>query len=175
MRDWESSALPHVSLVSVTQPWTWELLITLPTRVHLVKGMVFPVVMYGCELDHKEGWALKNWCFWTVVLEKILESPLDFKEIKPVNPRGNQPWIFIGRTDAEAEAPIFWPPDVKSQSLEKTLMPAKMEGRRRGWQRTRWLDWHHQLKGHESGQTLGDSEGHGSLACIHGVAKSDTA
>ena len=93
------------------------------------------------ELDHKESWALKNWCFWTVVLEKTLESPLDCKEIQPVHPRGNQSWIFIGRTDAEAEAPILWPPYVKSHSLEKTLMPAKMEGRRRrGWQWMRMLD-----------------------------------
>ena len=93
------------------------------------------------ELDHKEGWAPKNWCFWTVVLEKTLESPLDCKEIQPVHPKGNQPWIFIGRTDAEAEAPIHWPPDAKSDSLEKTLMLGKIEGRRRrGWQRKRWLD-----------------------------------
>ena len=71
------------------------------------------------ELDHKEGWRPKNWCFWTVILEKTLESPLDCKEIKPVNPKGNQPWIFIKRTDAEAEAPILWPPDVKSQLIGK--------------------------------------------------------
>ena len=71
------------------------------------------------ELDHKEGWALKNWCFWTAVLEKTLESPLDCKEIQPVNPKGNQPWIFIGRTDAEAEAPILWQPDVMSQLIGK--------------------------------------------------------
>ena len=71
------------------------------------------------ELDYKESWALKNWCFWTVVLEKTLESPLDCKKIKSVNPKQNQPWIFIGRTGAEAETPIFWPPDVKSQPIEK--------------------------------------------------------
>ena len=71
------------------------------------------------ELNHKEGWVLNNWCFWTVVLEKTFESPLDSKEIKPVNPEGNQSWIFIGRTDAEAEAPILWPPDVKSQLIGK--------------------------------------------------------
>ena len=89
--------------------------IILSTKVHLVKAMVFPVVMYGCECwPIKEGRMLKNWCFWTVVLEKTLESHLDNKEIKPVNPKENQPWIFIGRTDAEAEAPILWPPDVKS-------------------------------------------------------------
>ena len=71
------------------------------------------------EMDHKEGWALKNWCFWIVVLEKTLESPLDCKEIKPVNPQQNQPWIFIGRTDAEAEAPILWPPDAKTLLIGK--------------------------------------------------------
>ena len=91
------------------------------------------------ELDHKESWALRNWCFWTVVLEKTLESPLDCKEIQPVNPKRNQSWIVIGRTDAEAETPILWPPDVKN--LEKILMMGKIEGRRRrGWQRMRWLD-----------------------------------
>ena len=103
------------------------------------------------ELDNKKGWALKNWCFQTVVLEKTLESPLDCKEIRPVNPKGNQPLIFIGRIDAETEAPILWPPDVKLQyfgylmqradSLEKTLMLGKMESRRsRGRQRTRWVE-----------------------------------
>ena len=75
--------------------------------------VVFPVVMW--ELDHKEGWALKNWCFQTMVLVKTLESPLDWKEIKPVNPKENQPWVFIGRTDAETDIPVLWLPDVKSQ------------------------------------------------------------
>ena len=93
------------------------------------------------ELDHKEIWALKNWCFWIMVLEKTLESPLDGKEIKPVNPKGNQSWIFIGRTDAEAETPILWPPDVKNWLIWKTMMLGKIEGgRRREWQRMRWLD-----------------------------------
>ena len=92
------------------------------------------------ELDHKEGWAPKNWCLWTVVL-KTLESPLDCKEIKPVNPTGNQPWIFIGRTDNEAEAPILGHLSQRADSLEKTLMLGKIEGRRkRVWQRMRWLD-----------------------------------
>ena len=91
--------------------------ITLPTKVHLVKGMVFPVVMYGWELDYKESWVPKNWWFWTVVLEKTLESPLDCKEIQPVNPKGNQSWIFIGRTDAEA--PKLWPSDVKNRLTGK--------------------------------------------------------
>ena len=93
------------------------------------------------ELDYKKSWELRNWCFWTVVLEKTLESPLDCKEIKPVNPKGNQSWIFIGRTDAEAEIPIVWPPDAKNWHIWKTLMLGKIEGmRRRGWQRMRWLD-----------------------------------
>ena len=90
--------------------------ITFLTEVCLVKAMAFPVVIFGWmwELDHKESWVPKNWCFWTVVLEKTLESPLDCKEIKPVNPKGNQSWMFIGRTDVEAEAPILWPPDAKN-------------------------------------------------------------
>ena len=91
------------------------------------------------KLDHKEGWAPKNWCSWTVALEKTLESPLDCKEIKPVNQKGNQPWIFIGSTDTEVEAPILWSPDVKSWLTEKTLMLGKIEDkRRRGQQRMRW-------------------------------------
>ena len=109
--------------------------ITLPKNVHLVKTMVFPVVMYGCELDHKESWVPKNWCLWTVVLEKTLESPLDCKEIQPANLKGNRCWIFIERTDVEAETPILWLPDAKNWLiLEKTLM---IEGGRkrgnRGW------------------------------------------
>ena len=91
------------------------------------------------ELDNKEDWVTKNWCLWTVVLEKTIENLLDSKEIKPVNLKGNQPWILIGRTDAEAEAPILWPPDAKQAvSLEKTLMLGKIEGRGRVWERVRW-------------------------------------
>ena len=86
--------------------------ITLLTKVCLAKVMVFPAVMYGCELDHKESWAPKNWCFWTVALEKTLESPLYCKEIQPVHPEGDQSWVFIGRTDVEA--PILRPPDAKN-------------------------------------------------------------
>ena len=90
------------------------------------------------ERDRKEGWVTKNWCFWIVVLEKTLESSLDCKNTKLVNPKGNQPWIFIRRTDAEA--PVLWPPDGKSHSLEKTLMLGKIEARRRGQPKMRWLD-----------------------------------
>ena len=93
------------------------------------------------ELDCEESWAPKNWSFWTVVLEKTLESPLDCKEIQPVHPRGDQSCVFIGRIDTEAEAPIFWSPHSKCWSLEKTPMLGKIESRRRrGWQRMRWLD-----------------------------------
>ena len=93
------------------------------------------------ELDYKERGALKNWCFWTVVLEKTLESPLECKKIQPVYPKGNQSWIVIGRTDAETEIPVLWPPDAKNWLIWKTLMLGKIEGRRRrGWQRMGWLD-----------------------------------
>ena len=104
--------------------------------------MVFSIVMYGYELDYKESWAPKNWwCFWTMVLEKTLKSPLYCKEIQPVSPQGNQSWIFIGRTDVEAEAPILWPPDVKNWLLGKDPDAGKIEGRsRRVWHRMRWLD-----------------------------------
>ena len=92
------------------------------------------------ELDYKESWVPRNWCFWTVVLEKTLEGPLDCKEIQLVHPKGNQSWIFTGRTDAEAEAPNFGHLMWKADSVEKTLVLGKIEGRRRQWQRTRWLD-----------------------------------
>ena len=90
------------------------------------------------ELNHKEGWVVNNWCFWTVVLEKSLESPLDYKEIKPVNPKGNQPWIFIGRTDAESEASLLWPPDTKSQLIRKD--PDAGKDWRQEKKMMRWLD-----------------------------------
>ena len=94
--------------------------ISWPTKVHLVRAMVFPVVMYGCESwTIKESWAPKNWCFLTVLLEKTLESPLTFKDIKSVNPQGNWSWIFIGRTNTEAEMPIFWLTDMKNWLIEK--------------------------------------------------------
>ena len=113
------------------------------------------------ELYYKESWALKNWYFWTVVLEKTPESLLDCKEIQAVHPKGNQPWIFIGRTDVEVYTPLLWPPDVKNWVIEKTLMLGKIEGRRRD----EMVGWHHWLNGHEFKQTLGDVDGQGSLAC----------
>ena len=142
--------------------------ITLLTKVCLVKVMVFPVVMYGCqELYHKESRAPKNWCFPTVVLEKTLESSLDCKEFKPVNLRGNHPWILAGRTDAEAELQYFGHLMQTADLLAKTLMLGKTESRRRGQQRVRWLDGITIRNGLELGQTLGDGE-------VHGVTKSDT-
>ena len=120
--------------------------------------------MWG--LDHKEGWVLKNWCFWTVVLEKTLESALDCKELQPVNPKGNQFWIFIKMTDAEAEAPMLWQLDVKSQFIGRDLDVGKDWGQEeKRVTEDEMVGWHHQLHGHELEQTLGDSQGQGSLAC----------
>ena len=117
------------------------------------------------ELDYKESWVRKNWCFWTVVLEKTLESPLDRKEIKPVNPKTNQPWIFIGRTGAEAEAPLLWPPDERNWLVEKDLEVWKdwrQEENRTTEDET--VGWHHLLSGREFEQTLGDGDGQENLS-----------
>ena len=116
------------------------------------------------ELDLKGSWALKNWCFWTVMLEKTFESPLDSKEIKTVNPKGNQPWIFIRRTDTEAL--ILWPPDVKSWLIGKDPDAGKDRGQEeKGVTEDRMVRRHHWLNGYEFKQIPGDSEGQGSLAC----------
>ena len=137
--------------------------ITLPTKVHLVKAMVSPVVMYGCELDCEESWVPKNWCFWTVVLEKTLKSPLDCKEIKPINPKGNQFSIFIGRT--VAEGPILCPPDVKKWLIWKDPDAGKDWRREeKGMTEDEMVGWHHQLYGRPFEQTLGVVDGQGSLA-----------
>ena len=125
--------------------------IILPTKVHLVKAMGFPVVMYECEgWTINESWEPKNWCFWTVVLEKTLESPLDCKEIQPVHPKGNQSQIFIGRTDAEGETPVFWPPDVKSWLIWKDPDAGKDWRREeKGTTEDDMVGCHHRLNGHE--------------------------
>ena len=118
------------------------------------------------ELDYKESWALKNWCFWTVVLEKTLESPLDCKEIQSVHPKEDQSWVFIGRTNVEAETPILWPPDVKSWLIWKD--PDAGKDRRReekGMKEDETVGWHHWLNGHEFGWTPGVAVGQGALAC----------
>ena len=118
------------------------------------------------ELDYKEGWAPKKWCFWTVVLEKTLESPLDCTEIKPVNPKRNQPWIFIGRTVGEDEVSIPWPPDSKSQLTGKDPDAGKDWGQKeKGVTEDEMVEWHHRLSGHEFVETPADGEGQGSLAC----------
>ena len=118
------------------------------------------------ELDYKESWVPKNWWFWSVVLEKTLESPLNCKEIQPVHPNGNQCWIFIGRTDVEAETPILWPPDMKSWLIWNDPDAGK-DWRREEKAMTKHMmvGWHHWLDGHEFKQALGVAEGQGSLAC----------
>ena len=132
--------------------------ITLSTKVHLVKAMVFPVCMTGFPSSHvwmwelhcEESWALKNWCFWTVVLEKTLESPLDCKEIQPVHPK-DQFWEFVERTDVEAETPIFWPPDAKSCLIWKDPDVGKDWRQENGTTEDEMVWWHHRLNGHEFG------------------------
>ena len=117
------------------------------------------------ELDYKESWALKNWYFWTVVLEKTLESPLDSKEIKLVHPTGNQSWISIGRIDAEAETPILWPPDRKNGPIWKDPDTWKDQRWEKGTTEDEMFGWHHQLDGHVFAQALGFGDGQGSMVC----------
>ena len=128
------------------------------------------------ELDHKESWAPKNSCFWTVVLEKPLQSPLDCKEIKPVNPKGNQSWIFIGRADAEAEASVLWPPDEKNCLVGKNPYSGKdWRQEEKGLTEDEMVWWHHWLDGHDCEQTPGVGDGQVSLACCSpwGLKESD--
>ena len=146
-----------------------RILATWPTKVHLVKAMVFPVVMYGC--------APKNWYFWTVVLEKTLESPLDCKEIQPVHSEGDQPWDFFGRNDAKAETPVLWPPHVKSWLIGKDSDAGRDCGQEeKGTTEDEMDGWHHWLNGCESEWTLGVGDGQGGLACCDswGHKESDT-
>ena len=151
--------------------------ITLPTKVHLVKAMVFPVVMWMWELDCEESWVLKNWFFWTVVLEKILASPLNCKEIQPDHSKGDQFWVFIGRTDAGAETPILWPPHVKSWVFGKDPDAGRDWGpAEKGTTEDEMAGWHHRLDGHKFEWTLGVGDGQGGLACCDswGHQESDT-
>ena len=118
------------------------------------------------ELDYKESWALKNWCFWTVVLEETLEGPLDYKKIKSVRPKGNQSWIFTGRTDAEAEPPILWPPDGNSRLIGKDSDAGKdWRWKEKGMTEDEMVGWHHGLDGHEFEQALRVGDRQGSLGC----------
>ena len=131
--------------------------ITLLTKVCPVEAVVFPVVMYGCE-----RWTInkpKNWCFWTVLLEKTVESPLDCKEIQPVHPKGNQFWIFTGRTDAKAKTPILWPPDAKSWLTGKDSDAGKDWRKEKGMTEDDMVEWHHWLDGHEFEQAPGVGDG----------------
>ena len=140
--------------------------ITLPTKVHQAHGFSSGHV-WMWELDYKESWAPpKNWCFWTVVLEKTLKGPLDCKEIQPVHPKGNQSWIFIGMTDAETEAPVLWIPNVKSQLIRKDPDAEKdWRQEEKGMTEDEMGGCYHWLDGHEFEQALGDGEGQGSLVC----------
>ena len=118
------------------------------------------------ELDYKESWAPKNWCFWTLVLEKTQESPLDCKEIQPVHPKGDQSWVFIGRTDAKAETPIVWPPHAKSWLIGKAPDAGRDLGKEeKGTTEDEMVGWHHWFNGHEFEWTPGVGDGQGGLAC----------
>jgi len=137
--------------------------VTLSTKVRLVmtSGHV-----WMWELDCKESWAPKNWCFWSVVLEKTLESLLDCKEIQPVHPKGDQSWVFIGRTDAETETPILWPPHAKSWLFGKDPDAGKDWGQEeKGRTENKMVGWHHQFNGHVFGWTPGVGDGQGGLMC----------
>ena len=150
--------------------------ITLLRKVHLVKAMASSSYVWMWEVDHKESWVPKNWCFWIVVLEKTLESPLDWKEIKPVNPKGNQSWIFTGRDDAEAEAPILWLPDAKKWLTGKYPDAGKdWRQEEKGPTEDKLVGWYHWLDGREFEQALKVGEGQGSLACYspHGRKELD--
>ena len=126
------------------------------------------------ELDYKESWAPKNWCFWTVVLEKILESPLDNKEIQPVHPKGNQSWMFIGRTGAKAETPVLWPPDVKRWLIGKDPNAGKdWRQEEKGLTEDEVVGWHNWLSGHNFGQALDVGDREAWLVAVHGVTESD--
>ena len=149
--------------------------ITLSTKVHLSQGYGFSSGhAWMWELDFKESWALKNWCFWTVVLEKTLESPLDCKEIQPVHPKGDQSWVFIGRTDFEAATPILWPPDVKSWLIGKDPDAGKDQGQEeKGTTEDELVGWHHRLNGHGlSGLQELVMDREAWRAADHGVTKS---
>ena len=140
--------------------------ITLPTKVSLVKVMVFPVVMFGCEFYSKESWAPKNWCFWTVVLEMTLESPLDCKEIQPVHSKGDQPWVFFERNDAKAETPVLWPPHTRSWLIARDPDAGMDWGQEdKGTTEDEMAGWHHRLDGCEFEWTPGVGDGQGGLVC----------
>ena len=139
----------------------------LPTKVHLVKAMVFPFGhVWMRELDCEEGWVPKKWCFWTLVLEKTLESTLDCKEIQPVHSKGDQPWDFLGRNAVKAETPVLWPPHAKSWLIGKDSDAGRDWGQEeKGTTEDEMAGWHHQLDGREFEWTVGAGDGQGGLVC----------
>ena len=141
--------------------------ITLPAKVHFSQGYCFSSShVWMWDLDCEESWAPKNWCFWTVVLEKTLESPLDCKEIQPVHSKGDQPWVLFGRNDAKAETPVLWPPDVKRWLIGKDSDAGRDWGQKeKGATEDEMAGWHHQLNKHEFEWTPGVGDGQGGLAC----------
>ena len=177
------------------QPWNWKMLTPLKEsydqpRQHIKKQKYYFANKdlssqgYGFssghvwmwDLDYKESWAPKNWCFWTVVLEKTLESPLDCKEIQPVHSEGDQPWDFFGRNDAKAETPVLWPPHAKSWLTGKDSDAGRDWGQEKGTTENEMAGWHHWLNGRESEWTPGVGDGQGGLACCDswGRKESDT-
>ena len=159
---WEKKAMTNLDNILKSRD------ITLLTKVCLVKAMVFPVVhVWMWELDHEKGWVLKNWCFWIVVLEKTLESSLDYKEIQSVHSEGNQSWVFIGRTDAKAETPILWPRHAKIWLIGKDPDDGRdWDQEEKGMTEDEMAGWHHQLDGHEFEWTPGVSDKQGGLLLL---------
>ena len=185
---WEILQGPPNVGVYLSSPWLHKKTYRkCPTKVCLVKAIVFPVSFHVWiwELDYKEGWMPKNWCFWTVVLGKTLESPLDCKEIQPVNhckeiqpvnPKGNQPWKLIGRNDAEAETPVLWPPDAKNRLNGKHPDAGKDWRWEKGTTEDEMVGWHHRRDGHVFEKAPGVGDGQKSLACcsLWSCKQSDT-
>ena len=161
--------VPQSNSVRITQGCTK----LFDSKLPIIEDEQFPILLtwlllllFMWGLDYKEASGLSNWCFWTVMLKETLEKPMDCKEIKPVNPKGNQPWIFIRRTDAEAKEPILWPSDAKSQLIRKDPNAGKdWRKEEKGKTEDEMDGWHHWLNLHEFEQTLGDAEGQGSLIC----------
>ena len=151
--------------------------INVAQTIGFISGQLIDIHVWMRELDYKEGWVPNNWCFWTVVLEKTLESPLDCKEIQPVHPKGYQSWVFIGRTDVEAETPVLWPPDEKSWHIWKDPDAGRDWGQEeKGMTEDEMVGWHHRLNGHGFGWTPGVGDGQGGLVCCGpwGHKESDT-